>query len=63
MNLQTVAHLCSLLNDCLWYHKLWGPSKRVVTLSLFIVLFLIVVVLILGQVTPLSSQVTRGRIL
>ena len=22
----------SLLNDCLWYDKLWGPSQRVVTL-------------------------------
>ena len=28
----TVSHLFSLLNDCLWYDKLWGPSQRVVTL-------------------------------
>ena len=27
----SVAHLFSLLNDCLWYDKLWGPSQRVVT--------------------------------
>jgi len=24
-----------LLNDCLWYDKLWGPSQRVVTLFIF----------------------------
>ena len=27
-----VAHLFSLLNDCLLHDKLWGPSQRVVTL-------------------------------
>ena len=32
MNLHTVAH--SLLNEYLWYDKLWGPSQRVVTLFL-----------------------------
>ena len=32
MNLQTVAHLCSLLNDFLRYDKLWGPSHRVITM-------------------------------
>ena len=30
--MHTEAHFFSVPNDCLWYDKLWGPSQRVVTL-------------------------------
>ena len=35
-----------MLNDCLWYDKLWGPSQRVVTLFLLVVAIVVVIVVV-----------------
>ena len=52
----TVAHLFSLLNDCLWYDKLWGPSQRVVTL-----LHCFSLVCVVSQGTAWYCMVLRGN--
>ena len=39
IKLESVNSNPSLLNECLWYDKLWGPSQRVVTLFFGLFLF------------------------
>ena len=55
INVLKVAHLFSLLNDCLLYDKLWGPSQRVVTL-----LHCFSLVCVVSQGTAWYCMVLRG---
>ena len=36
---ESVYSSLSLLNEYLWYDKLWGPSQRVVTLFVYVFAF------------------------